>query len=132
MRTRDLVKILKDKFGNVEFIWINTSEVKVVQHEGKGFIELVGALEVDIGDAVLCGGSIVKARCDFVNAVYGVPLGTVIYEALIRRPPIYMRYHYGQISFYLYVPCNIVGVDINKFKVVTEPGKECPFENTDE
>jgi len=130
MRTRDLVKILKDKFGNVVFVWINVSNVKVVYHEGKGFIELEGVIEVDTGNKILCGGSIIRARCDFVNAVYGVPLGTVIYEALIRRPPIYMHYRYGQISFYLYVPCNIVGVEIDRFKPVMKPGEECPLENT--
>ena len=131
MRTRDLVKILKDKFGNVVFIWINTAKVRVVYHEGKGFIELEGVIEVDTGDKVLCGDSIIRARCDFINAVYGVPLGTAIYEALLRRPPIYIHYRYAQISFYLYVPCSIIGVNIDKFKPVTEPSKECPFENTD-
>ncbi len=131
MRTRDLVEKLRSKFGNVVFVWIYTSRVRVVYHEGKGFIELEGVIEVDTGDKVLCGDSIVKARCDFINAVYGVPLGTAIYETLLRRPPIYIRYHYAQISFYLYVPCSFIGVNIDKFKPVSEPGKECPFENTD-
>jgi hypothetical protein len=131
MRTRELVEKLRTRFGNVVFVWIYASRVRVVYHEGKGFIELEGVIEVDTGDKVLCGDSIVKARCDFINAVYGVPLGTAIYETLLHRPPIYIRYHYAQISFYLYVPCNIVGVNIDKFKQVTESGKECPYEGTD-
>ena len=131
MRTRELVKALRDRFGNVEFIWINAPRVKVSYHESKGIIELEGVIEVDTGNKMLCRDTIVRARCDFVNAVYGVPLGTVIYEALIRRPPIYIHYRHGQISFYLYVPCNIIGVNINKFRQVAEPGRECPFENTD-
>jgi len=130
MRTRELVEKLRARFGNVVFVWINTAKVRVVYHEGKGFIELEGVIEVDTGNKVLCGGSIVRARCDFVNAVYGVPLGTAIYEALLRRPPIYIHYRYAQISFYLYVPCSIIGVNIDKFKPVTEPGKECPYEGT--
>jgi len=131
MRTRELVEKLRTRFGNVVFVWIYASRVRVVYHEGKGFIELEGVIEVDTGDKVLCGDSIVKARCDFINAVYGVPLGTAIYETLLRRPPIYIHYHFAQITFYLYVPCSIVGVNIDKFKPVSEPGKECPFENTD-
>ncbi len=130
MRTRDLVKMLRSRFGNVVFIWIYTSRVRRFYHEGKGFIELEGIIEVDTGDKLLCGGSIVKARCDFINAVYGVPLGTVIYETLLRRPPIYIHYHFAQITFYLYVPCNIVGVNIDKFKQVSESYKERPFDGT--
>jgi len=130
MRTRDLVKMLRARFGNVVFIWIYTSRVRKVYHEGKGFIELEGVIEVHTGDMLLCGDSIVKARCDFIDAVYGVPLGTVIYETLLRRPPIYIHFHSGQITFYLYVPCNIVGVNIDRFKPVSE-SLECPFENTD-
>ena len=130
MRTRDLVKKLKARFGDVAFIWIYTSRVRRVYHEGKGFIELEGVIEAYAGDKLLCGGSIVKATCDFVNAVYGVPLGTVIYETLLRRPLIYINFHNGQITFYLYVPCSIVGVNIDKFKQVSET-MECPFENTD-
>ncbi len=130
MRTRDLVKKLKARFGNVEFIWIYTSKVKRVYHEGKGIIELEGVIEVYTGDKLLCGGSIVKATCDFVNAVYGVPLGTVIYETLLRRPLIYINFHNGLITFYLYVPCSIVGVNIDRFRQVSETMK-CPFENTD-
>jgi len=131
MRTRELVEKLRARFGNVEFIWINTAKVRKVWHKGKGVLILEGVIEVDTGDKILCGDSIVRATCDFVNAVYGVPLGTAIYEALLRRPPIYIRFRFGQLSFYLYVPCNIVGVNIDKFKPVTEPGKECPYVGTD-
>jgi hypothetical protein len=131
MRTKELVEKLRTRFGNVVFVWIYTSRTRVVYHEGKGFIELEGVIEVDTGDKVICRDTKVKAKSDFINAVYGVPLGTAIYETLLHRPPIYIRYHYAQISFYLYVPCNIVGVNIDKFKQVTESGKECPYEGTD-
>ena len=129
MRTRDLVKLLKARFGEVSFITMRFFKVAI--HWDKGTTELDGVLEVIASNKLICGGSVVHAECDFLNAVYSVPHGQAVLGALSHQVLIYVRYRMNNVALYVYVPCRFINVDIDKFEPVTEQSKGCPFENTD-
>jgi hypothetical protein len=132
MRTKDLVKMLRARFGEVSFITIRFFKVGV--HWDKDITELDGVLEVVADNKLICGGSVVHAECDFLNAVYSTLPGYAVLSALEHHPLIYMRFRKNNVNQYVYVPCRFTNVDISKFEPVTEisPNKGvCPFENTD-
>jgi hypothetical protein len=129
MRTKELVKMLRARFGDVVVVSIRF--FRMVEHKDKGTAELEGVLEVLAGNKILCGGTVVHAECNFINAIYSMPLGVVVHGAVTHQPAIYARYRKDNVTFFLYVPCTIDNVDINKFEPVAEAGRECPFEGTD-
>jgi len=130
MRSKDLVKLLRTRFGEVSFITMRFFKVAI--HWDKGTTELDGVLEVVAGNKLICGGSVVHAECDFMNAVYSAPTGQVVLSVLAHQPLIYMRYRKDNVALYIYVPCKFTNVDIDKFEPVAEQSEgRCPFENTD-
>ena len=129
MRTRDLVKLLRSRFGDVVIVGIRF--FRMVEHRDKGTVELEGVLEAFASNKLLCGGTVVHAECNFVNAIYSMPLGIVVHGAVTHQPAIYARFRHDNVTFFLYVPCTIDNVDVNKFEIVAEAGRECPFEGTD-
>ena len=129
MRTKDLVRLLRARFGEVSFITMRFFRVGI--HWDKGTTELDGVLEVVAGNKLICGGSVVHAECDFMNAVYSVPTGQAVLSVLAHQPLIYVRFRMDNVALYVYVPCKFTNVDINKFELVTESRGACPFENTD-
>jgi hypothetical protein len=129
MRTRDLVKKLRAKFGDVVVVSIRF--FRMVEHRDKGIVELEGVLETLAGNKLVCGGTVVRAKCDFINAVYSIPPGIAVHAAVTHQPAIYARYRQGNVTLFLYVPCTIDNVDINKFETVAEAGAECPLRGTD-
>jgi glyoxylate carboligase len=128
MRTRDLVKMLRARFGNVVAvgIWF----FRMAEHRD-GTVELEGVLEALAGNKLVCGGTVVRAKCDFMNAIYSVSTNAVVHAAVTHKPVIYTRYRQGNVTLFLYVPCIIDNVDVSKFEVVAEAGRECPFRGTD-
>ena len=129
MRTGELVKLLKARFGDV--VAVDIRFFRMVEHIDKGIIELEGVLEAIAGNKVLCGDTVVHAECNFINAIYSMPLGIIVHSAVAHQPGIYARFRQGNVTFFIYVPCKIDNVDISKFKPVTEASKRCPFEGTD-
>jgi len=131
MRTRDLVKMLRARFGEIISIEIRVS--RVTEHKDKNTVELEGVLEaVTNNDELLCGGSIVRAECDFLNAIYATPFGALVYAAITRSPLIYTHFRLGNVTFFVYVPCKFGNVDINRFRVIAKNvGMACPFDGTD-
>jgi len=128
MRTRDLVKKLRARFGNV--VTVSIRFFRMVEH-GDGTVELEGVLETLAGNKILCGGTVVRAKCNFMNAIYSVSPNVVVHAAVTHKPAIYIRYRQDNVTLFLYVPCIIDNVDVSKFEVVAEAGKECPFMGTD-
>ncbi len=131
MRTRDLIKKLRARFGEVSMIQMRVS--RVIEHEGKNTVVLEGVLEtVTEKGELLCGGSIVRAVCDFLNAIYATPLSSLVYKALLREPLIYTHFRLSNVKFFSYVPCKFEIVNINTFKMVSNDGSlSCPYEGTD-
>jgi hypothetical protein len=131
MRTRDLVKKLRARFGEIDAIEMKV--FRVTKHEGKNTVVLEGVLEVVTNnDELLCGGSIVRAECDFLNAIYATPFGALVHGAIMHKPLIYVHFRQGDITFFVYVPCKFDNVDINKFMMVAKNvGMTCPFDGTD-
>jgi len=129
MMTRELVRRLRARFGEVSFIAMRF--FRAVMHWDKGITELDGVLEVIAGGKLICGVSVVHAECDFLNAVYSIPTGQVVIGALAHQPLIYARYRVNNVTIYVYVPCRFTNVDIDKFEPVAQSREGCPFENTD-
>ena len=131
MRTRDLVKKLRSRFGEVSMIQMRVS--RVVEREGKHTVILEGVIEaVTEKGEVLCGGSIVRAECDFLNAIYATPLSSLVYKALLREPLIYSHFRQSDVKFFSYVPCKFEIININTFRMVSNDGSlSCPYEKTD-
>ena len=130
MRTKDLVKMLRSKFGSIDAIWIRF--FKASEREDRSIIVLEGALvAVTSDDKTLCGGTIVRAECDFMNAMYNISLGPLVHSLLMKKAYIYARYRYGNLLFIVYVPCEIIGVNLNKFVQVPKREEECSYANTD-
>ena len=131
MRTRDLAKKLRARFGEINAIEMKV--FRVTRHKDKNTVVLEGVLEaVTNNNELLCGDSIVRAECDFLNAIYATPFGALIHGAVLHKPLIYVHFRQGGITFFVYVPCKLDNVDINKFKIVAKNvGMTCPFDGTD-
>jgi len=131
IRTRDLVKKLRNRFGEVSIIemWVS----RVIEREGKNTVVLEGVIEaITEKGELLCGGSIVRAECDFLNAIYATPLSSLVYKALLREPLIYTHFRQSNVKFFSYVPCKFENVNINTFRMVSNDGSlSCPYEKTD-
>jgi hypothetical protein len=130
MRTRDLVKKLRARFGDGNII-IGIEILRIIEYRYDGTIVLEGVIVAAVGDKGICGGSIIRAECNFVNAIYSPYPGSAVFDAIIDRPLIYSRIRTNLTTYLLYVPCKITNVDINKFEVVTKLYGTCPFEGTD-
>ena len=130
MRTKDLVKLLRARFGNGNML-IGIRILRIIEYKSDGTVVLEGVIESAVGDKGICGGSIVRAECNFVNAIYSTHLGPAVFDAIIDRPLIYSRIRTNIATYLLYVPCNITNVDINKFEAIAKLYETCPFEGTD-
>jgi len=130
MRTRDLAKLLRARFGNGNIL-IGIRILRIIEYRYDGTIVLEGVIEAAVGDKGICGGSIIRAECNFVNAIYSPYPGSAIFDAIIDRPLIYSRIRTNLTTYLLYVPCKITNVDINKFEAVAKLYGTCPFEGTD-
>jgi len=130
MRTRDLVKLLRARFGGGDML-IGIKILRIIEHRSDGTVVLEGVIESVVGDKGICGGSIIRAKCNFYNAIYSMHMGSAVFEAVTQRPLIYLRIRTNISTYFLYVPCNIINVDINKIKPIAKLHEPCPFENTD-
>jgi len=121
--------MLRAKYGNVDAISVIFHRAREL--EDRNMVVLEGVLAVEAGDKTLCGGTIVRAECDFMNAMYNISLGPLVHSFLMKKAYIYARYRYGNLLFIVYVPCEIIGVNLDKFMNVVRREEECPYANTD-
>ena len=123
LKTRDLVRMLRSRYGNIEAIWIDFFRAS---EYGETIIELEGVLVAKLRNKLICGDT-VRARCDFTNIIYNITHpGALVHRALLGHAIIYTRYRYRNLLFLVYVPCKILIANLNNF-IVIEGEKDCPI-----
>lgn len=129
METDELINALKEKFGDINAVYIEAVDVSV----NDDFVELTGAvLAYTSDDRVICSKALVRARCSFVHGIYSnVPVGLLLHRALDRKIVVYAFFVSETGISHVMVPC-IFDVNVDKFAVTTSIGVPCPLRGTSE
>ncbi len=129
MNTDELINALKEKFGDINAVYIEAVDVSV----NDDFVELAGAvLAYTSDDKVICSKALVKARCSFIHGIYSsVPVGLLLHKALDKKIAVYTFFVSEAGVSHVMVPC-LFDVDVNKFAVTTSIGMPCPLGGTSE
>ena len=128
MRSDELLSELRKRFGEVTEVRIDVVDIDDASEE----MRLKGAVVAFTADGkTICSMSIINMKCVFIAGIYSnLNVGAVVYKTLIRNVPIYFMHMEQDGVSLLSVPCEFEDIDLNKFKVVAEGGKPCPYNMT--
>jgi len=129
MKSDELLSELRNRFGEITNVKIDVVDIV---DDGSDEVKLKGAIVAFTADGkTICSMSIVRMKCVFIAGIYSnLNVGAVIYKTLIRNVPIYSVHIDQDGMSLLSVPCEFEDIDIEKFKIVAEGDKPCPFNKT--